>query len=61
MITEQVMRDRSIVLVIALVGKEAAPLWWNSPNKAFDNRLPSVVSPQEVYTYLMGHASGNYS
>lgn len=60
MISEQVTRDRNTALVIALVGKEAAPHWWNSPNKGFDGRLPCVVEPREVYKYLMKFAGGEY-
>ena len=57
---EKIMRERSEALVIALVGKEAAPTWWNSKNKAFDMQTPSVTfeqDPKKVYNYLMNFVS----
>lgn len=63
MIDEKVMKQRSVALVIAMVGKEAASLWWSSKNKAFDMKTPTEVwleEPERVYLYLMGHASGDY-
>jgi hypothetical protein len=47
------------VLVIALVGKKHSKDWWNSPNKAFDNKTPEemwTVEPYRVYEYLMHYA-----
>jgi len=44
------------MLLFSLLGdKELANLWWNSPNKGFDGRLPIDVwgeNPQLVMTYL---------
>ena len=56
MINEQVMRKRCEFLVIAMVGKELAEKWWNSPNKAFDGDTPEMmysIDPSRVYAYLM--------
>lgn len=55
MMNEDIMLARCKVLVIALVGKETAPLWWKSPNKAFNMLSPTDVSIDEVYNYLMFH------
>jgi len=54
------MRERSEALVIALVGKEMAPKWWDSKNKAFDLETPKVrfeSNPEQVYNYLMDYGS----
>ena len=63
MIDEQVMKERSIALVIAFVGKEASSWWWSSKNKAFDNMTPTEMwskEPERVYRYLMAQGSGDY-
>jgi hypothetical protein len=55
-ITEHVAKQRSVALVIAMVGKDHADLWWGTPNKAFDGRTPAGVwieDYQKVYMYLM--------
>ena len=60
MINEHIAKQRSIVLVIALVGGELADKWWTTPNKAFDMRTPSGVWIEDyhkVYNYLMSAAS----
>jgi hypothetical protein len=57
---EKIMRERSEALVIALVGKEMAPDWWNSKNKAFGMETPRIrflTNPEQVYNYLMDYAS----
>ena len=57
---EKIMRERSEALVIALVGKEMAPKWWDSNNKAFDMETPKVrfeSNPEQVYNYLMDYGS----
>jgi hypothetical protein len=51
-----IMKKRCDVLLIALVGKDLAPKWWDSRNKAFDDKTPSEqweIDPQSVYDYLM--------
>lgn len=56
------MRKRSEALVIALVGKELSLKWWNGFNKAF-NMTPEEKwkeSPEQVYSYLMSHAEGEW-
>lgn len=60
MINEHIAKQRSIVLVIALVGGELADKWWTTPNKAFDNRSPAsmwIEDYHKVYEYLMRAAS----
>jgi hypothetical protein len=55
-ITEHVAKQRSVALVIAMVGKDHADQWWGTPNKAFDGRTPAGVwieDYQKVYMYLM--------
>lgn len=54
------MRKRSEALVLALIGKNQAPNWWSSANKAFDGKTPEEhwkVNPEDVYNYLMYHVS----
>ena len=54
------LRQRSEALVIALVGKEMAPKWWQSENKAFGDKTAEVMfqeDPEAVYNYLMDHAN----
>ena len=61
MITKiEVIKQRCEMLVIALVGKELAPKWWQSTNNAFDGKTPEVMfqeDPNAVYDYLLNHAS----
>lgn len=62
-ISEYVAKQRSVVLVIALVGKNLADEWWNSPNRAFDMRTPAgmwIEDYHRVYNYLMTHADPPY-
>ncbi len=59
----EIMRKRSEVLVIALVGKNLSNKWWNSQNKAFNMMTPEdkwKEDPNVVYSYLMGHAEGGW-
>jgi hypothetical protein len=47
------------VLVISLVGKKHSKDWWNSTNKAFDNKTPEEmwnIEAYRVYEYLMHYA-----
>lgn len=56
----EVIRQRCDMLVVALVGKEMAPKWWQSENKAFDGKTPEVMfqkNPNAVYDYLMDYAN----
>lgn len=47
-------------LVVALVGEEHSDLWWNSPNKAFNDSPPLSYMNEAEWTkvrdYLMFHA-----
>jgi len=55
---EHIAKKRSVALVIALVGKDLADDWWNTPNRAFDMRTPAgmwIEDYQRVYNYLMHH------
>lgn len=61
MINRQNMRWRSEALIIALVGKTSAKLWWDSKNKAFGDITPEeqwLIEPEKVYNYLMNNAYG---
>lgn len=61
---ERNYRQRSEVLVVAIVGKDMTNVWWNSPNKAFDGKTPEVewsINYERVYSYLMGNTSCDYS
>ena len=51
------IKERCEALVIAMVGKELASGWWNSPNRAFNGQKPIDVELEVVYSYLMGYAS----
>ena len=53
-------RQRSVALVIAMVGRATSEQWWASPNRAFDMRTPLDMWAEDyhrVYDYLMHHAS----
>lgn len=55
----QLMKARCDALLVAMLGKTAAPGWWDSKNKAFDMLTAQEQwdkDPTVVYTYLMGHA-----
>ena len=57
-VTENVAKQGSIALVIALVGKDLAEDWWNRPNRAFDMKTPAEIwldDHMRVYNYLMHH------
>jgi uncharacterized protein (DUF2384 family) len=47
-------------LVASLVGGSLSEQWWNSPNKAFDDRCPIDLMNQEEWTkvrdYLIDYA-----
>lgn len=57
----EVLRNRCNILLTALLGKEHAESWWDSPNKRFDGETPRKVfdsEPNRVYNYLMEFAGG---
>jgi hypothetical protein len=57
------MRARCEALVMAMVGQELAPQWWNGPNRAFGGDTPEQiysVAPSAVYAYLMKSAEGEW-
>jgi hypothetical protein len=44
-------------LLFSMLGSESlVSLWWNTANKAFQNRCPKDVDTQQVTAYLEGHA-----
>ena len=50
-------------LVLAMVGKKWATLWWTKPNKHFGGATPEDVfkhSPDDVYKYLLNCAYGGW-
>ena len=56
---EHICKQRSVALVIGLVGIDLADDWWNSPNKAFDGRAPAgmwIEDFRQVHNYLMHHS-----
>lgn len=48
-----------------LIGTDLIETWWNSPNRAFNDKTPDWVwengNPNDVFFYLSSHASGDYS
>lgn len=61
---EPLRRQKCEALVVALVGKDLAVKWWQSPNKAFSMHTPEVIykhAPDRVYQYLMSHYDGGGS
>ena len=57
------MKQRSVALVVALVGIDLADQWWSSPNKAFDGMTPAgqwIKDHESVYDYLMSYAGGGW-
>lgn len=49
-------KDKCNILLNNLVGADNVYSWWNSPNLAFNNRLPRDVDIDEVLSYLIGAA-----
>ena len=46
-------------MLMAMLGSDKlVNQWWNSPNKAFDNKRPVDVDQDEVRKYLMFHTFG---
>jgi hypothetical protein len=57
-------KARCELMVEALVGKEMAPKWWASPNKAFKDQTPFVafeLNSDEVHDYLAWHCYGGFA
>lgn len=55
------MRNRCEIMILSMVGKDYANVWWNSPNKAFQGKTPNEVfdtDPEQVYDYIIGHING---
>jgi hypothetical protein len=52
-------------VLFSLVGNdELVARWWNSPNKAFDNRTPEDTYKTDkslVVNYVLGQLNGDYS
>jgi len=58
--SEENLRARCNALLIAMLGPDLAPQWWNSRNKAFDMFTPEEkwkTDPMKVYTYLAHQAN----
>ena len=48
-------------LIKPLVGSDdLVDTWFNSPNKAFDNRCPVDVDYKSVFKYIIGMYGGEY-
>ena len=46
-------------MLMAMLGSDAlVEKWWNSPNKAFDNKCPVDVDQKDVVEYLMFYTFG---
>jgi Protein of unknown function (DUF2384) len=61
MTTEKEFKKIADQLVKSMVGAEHLDTWWNSPNRAFDNRTPLQqweLGSDSVVNYLMSHAFG---
>jgi hypothetical protein len=57
--SEKVIKLRCDALLVAMLGKDAAPTWWWSRNESFDMLTAQEQwekDPTVVYKYLMGHA-----
>lgn len=60
---ERASRFRCDSMLTALLGKEQVTTWWNSPNRAFENRTPNEqwkVDRRIVENYLYAQCSGDY-
>ena len=59
-VTESQAKLRSDALVVAMIGRDYSEQWWNSANRAFDDRTPREqwsVDYLHVYNYLMAHGA----
>lgn len=51
-------------ILIPLIGEENVEIWWNSPNKAFEDTPPIHfirTDFNKVKSYLVAQYAGNYS
>jgi hypothetical protein len=63
MISEYVAKQRTQVLLIAMLGSKLVDTWWSSPNKAFDGETPHniwIKDYAKVYNYVMRNADGGW-
>lgn len=63
MISEYVAKQRTQVLLTAMLGSNLADAWWSSPNKAFSGETPHNVWLKDytkVYNYVMHNADGGW-
>lgn len=61
--TNEQARKRCEALIIAMVGKEHAIIWWTKANRHFNGETPESVferAPDEVYDYLLNCANGGW-
>lgn len=59
--TQAEFRTIADQLVSSLVGTDHVAAWWDSPNRAFDDRTPEqqwASGSDQVVNYLMAHAFG---
>jgi len=55
------MRKRCDAMLVAMLGAELVPQWWQSKNRAFGDRSPEqqwMDDPESVYRYLLGYIDG---
>lgn len=60
---ERLYKERSLVLLTAMLGSELAYEWWNRSNKAFDGRTPAEqwqIDYESVYQYLISNTEGEW-
>jgi hypothetical protein len=63
MISEYVAKQRTQVLLTAMLGSKLVDTWWTSPNKAFNGEIPAEVWLTDyfkVYNYVMRNADGGW-
>lgn len=57
----QLMRQWCEISIVTMLGKDTAPKWWSSKNKAFGMKTPNEMfdeNPEVVYNYLVGQTDG---
>lgn len=57
---EDQAKQRSEILVVALVGRDYSDRWWNSANRSFSGKTPTeqwAADYLQVYNYLMAHGA----
>ena len=63
MISEYDAKQRTQVLLTAMLGSKLIDTWWSSPNKAFKGETPANVWVKDytkVYKYVMHNADGGW-